>query len=79
MKLLIVLIGVLFVGCTDADWDVEVKSIGRSAHITCYSGGKIIFESQSTGQVTVLSGGGWGFRSTDGKIVKTFADCFVIY
>lgn len=49
MRLCFVLL--LFVlGCTDAQWD-QMATLGESAHITCYSGGKMTFRALSTGKV----------------------------
>lgn len=81
MKYLLTLffMSVILTGCTDASWDANFGSLGEKADVTCYSGGKIVFEDRSTGQVMPLEGGGWAFRDTQGNIVKTFADCFVIY
>ena len=78
MKLLI-LIAILITGCTDAEWDARVASLGEVHQVDCYSGGQKIFEAQTSGKVLGLEGGGWAFRTTDNRFVKTFADCFVWY
>ena len=64
------------VGCTDAQIS-GLKSYGEQSTIYCYSGGKEVFRTTSTGKVLSLEGGGWAFRSQDNKFIKTFADCFV--
>ena len=67
---------IILIGCTDAEIG-SLKAYGDSATIYCYSGGREIFRDQSTGKVAALEGGGWLFVSTNGKFIKTFADCFV--
>ncbi len=80
MKLLILAVASSWlVGCTDAEWDSLVASYGESHKVDCYSGGRAIFQVKTTGKVYSLPGGGWAFRTTENKFVKTFADCFVWY
>lgn len=76
MKLFLFTIVIALTGCTDA-FVSNVKAYGEKAKVTCFSGGKNIFEAESTGKVTSLEGGGWKFRTTDNKYIQTFADCFV--
>lgn len=75
----VILLTLFLTGCTDAIWDAGVASYGESHQVDCYSGGQKIFESHTTGKVLSLDGGGWAFRTTDNRFVKTFADCFVWY
>lgn len=73
----LLIIGFLFLaGCWDAGLG-SVDALGKSGEIICYSGGKEIFRDTSTGAVGMFSGGGWYYRSVNGKYVQTFADCFV--
>lgn len=77
MKYLILLL--ILCGCTDAQWDGIIESYNEVHDVSCYSGGQEIFKAKTTGKVTSLSGGGWAFRTTDNRFVKTFADCFVSF
>ncbi len=77
MKYLILTIVLLLGACTDAEKSY-FNSIGEEAQIICVSGGRIVLDTTSTGKVMVLEGGGWAFRTKDGALIQTFADCFVI-
>lgn len=77
VSLLLVLF--LVVGCTDSAWDKRVGAYNEQHEVICYSGGKEIYRAKTTGAVTDLAGGGWGFRTTEKRYVQTFADCFVSY
>ena len=80
MKYLSLLLLLFFIaGCTDAVWDKEISAYGEQHAVVCYSGGKEIYRATTTGVVTSLVGGGWGFRSVQGEYVQTFADCFVSF
>lgn len=80
MKIYIVIFALTLAGCTDAEWDKNIGSLGKSGHILCYSGGQKIFEDDSTGQIGEMEhGAGWAFRDSKGKIIKLFADCIVTY
>lgn len=74
MKYLILIFALT--SCTDATLS-ELKSFGESALVTCYSGGETVFQTISTGKVVQLDGGGWKFRTKDGRYIQTYADCFV--
>lgn len=60
---------------TFADWS------NREAYIKCYSGGKIIFDSESKGKVFSEEGSdGYVFiDKKDGKLKEVFADCIISY
>ncbi len=77
MKLITLVLFLFIAGCTDAEWDSQIADYSEAHTVDCYSGGQKIFEATSTGKVMNLEGGGWAFRTTDGRFVKTFADCFV--
>lgn len=66
-------------GCTDAE-RASMGSYGSQAQVTCYSGGKPVFEDVSTGKVMSGQGEeGIVFKSkTTGNYVRAFADCIVI-
>lgn len=76
-KIIIICLLLAVSACTDAIRS-SLYSYGEEASIVCYSGGDVIFKTQSTGKVESLSGGGWAFREkgTD-NYITTFADCFV--
>lgn len=64
-------------GCTDAE-RASLFAYGDEAWVTCYSGGAVIFQQQSTGKVAQLDGDGITFKSkADGSYVRAFADCIV--
>lgn len=69
----------LFFSCTDSSYDAYIAAYGESHSVSCFSGGKEIFTAETTGKVISLEGGGFAFRTTDNRFVKTFADCFVWY
>ena len=77
MKKFLLLSLITLSGCTDAQWDSDFASYAQSHNVDCYSGGQKIFEATTTGKVESLVGGGWAFRTEDGRFVQTFADCFV--
>lgn len=66
--------------CTDAQ-TAKFGGLGNPARITCYSGGKVVFDDFSTGKVSPEDGGaGYYFRSaTTHKLVEMTGDCRVIY
>lgn len=72
MTLLYLFLGM---GCTDAGKQ-KFTNYGSSTHITCWSGGQVIYDGHSTGRVSWQEGGGalWVDTKT-GKLVETFADC----
>ena len=49
-KLLLVVLLVL-AGCDNNAMDAKISSFNRDGHITCYSGGVIIFEAESKGTI----------------------------
>lgn len=57
-----ILTAMLLSGCTDAMF-TKVSTIGSSAEVKVYSGGKIIFWGESTGQVS-------SERNSDGYFAK---------
>ena len=40
----------LLIACTDTEI-AQLTAIGEPGHITCYSGGQVIFEGDSTGKI----------------------------
>ena len=75
---LIAIMFLFFVGCTDAQWS-QVKTLGNSGHVRCYSGGKLIYDGWSTGKTSTESqSDGWYLRdkATD-KLVRVSGDCLI--
>jgi len=64
--------------CTDAEM-ASFGSLGNSAEIKCYSGGKLIYEGYSTGRVsTTQNSDGWEFKDNKtGKFIRVSGDCVV--
>lgn len=66
-------------GCTDvfvAHW----TSLGESARVECYSGGKLIYEGTSSGKVLSTDrSDGWEFvTESTGHFVRVSGDCVLI-
>ena len=68
----------LLIGCTDTDF-ASMKSLGDPGHITCYSGGQIIYEGDSTGVIeTETKSDGWKFMDVKtGRLVRVSGDCVI--
>jgi hypothetical protein len=62
--------------------DTEIASfnaLGEPGHITCYSGGQVIYDGDSTGKIaTVERSDGWEFMDakTD-RLVRVSGDCLI--
>ena len=69
-----------FAGCSDAAWG-KLGAYGDSAHITCYSGGKLIYDGESTGKViSESSSDGYFFKDKkDGKLKEVSGNCVIAY
>lgn len=84
MKIKNVIIGIAAVvavtGCTDAGMG-KFASLGSSASITCYSGGKLIYEGRSTGKVKSEenSDGYYFVDQSDGKLKEVSGNCIITY
>ena len=78
-KIIIYLICFVMVGCTDAKWK-KVTTLGESAKITCYSGGKVIYDGMSTGKIHAEEqSDGWYFEdSATHKLVRVSGDCVIM-
>lgn len=65
-------------GCTDANMK-QWTTLGSSGHITCYSGGKVIYDGYSTGKIaSELQSDGWFFQDMKtGKLIRVSGDCLV--
>lgn len=77
----IALVGMVIglVGCTNASWE-KLTTYGGSQHITCYSGGKVIFDGDSDGKVLSENGSdGYYFKHQQtGKLTEVSADCVLV-
>jgi len=72
------LILLALLACTDterASW----KAVGEPGHITCYSGGQVIFDGQSTGKIeTENHSDGWKFMDAkNNRLVRVSGDCVI--
>lgn len=67
-------------GCTDTTM-AHLGAYGDAARVTCYSGGKLIFDDFSTGKVSNAEGSdGYEFKSaTTGRLEQASGDCVVDY
>lgn len=68
----------LTMGCTDANRS-EMFSVGSSFRVTCYSGGKVIWDGNSTGKVLPeAQSDGWYFEDAKTtNLVRVSGDCVI--
>lgn len=68
----------LGIGCSDTDL-AQLTAIGEPGHITCYSGGQVIYEGDSTGKIeTETQSDGWKFMdSKTQRLVRVSGDCVI--
>jgi hypothetical protein len=68
----------LLIACTDTEI-AQLTAIGEPGHITCYSGGQVIFEGDSTGKIaTEEQSDGWKFMdAATGRLVRVSGDCLI--
>jgi len=82
MNKVLVIVSIAFIlsGCSDAAQSL-VGSVGESGHITCYSGGKVIYEGTSTGMIKSESqSDGWYLNdAATNKLVRVSGDCVIQY
>jgi len=78
--LLLIAVSLLMLGCTDASMS-RISSYGNSAKITCYSGGKIIYEGRSTGKIkSETSSDGYFFKDASDNLLKEVSgNCVIAY
>lgn len=69
---------ILYVSCSDATIS-SITSYGSSAYITCYSGGKVIYDGESTGRIaTIHQSDGWEFKDKKtGEFIRVSGDCII--
>ena len=78
--LLTVIVLITLAGCTDAGIG-KITSLGGEADVTCWSGGKLIFEGTSTGKVvSEQNSDGYFFRDkkTD-EFMEVSGNCVINY
>ena len=75
---MIITLFTLLLACSDTDL-ASMKSIGDPGHITCYSGGQVIYEGDSTGKIeTETQSDGWKFMdSKTQRLVRVSGDCVI--
>jgi hypothetical protein len=76
----VTVVALMLISCTDAEWENQIGSLGRPGHIVCYSGGKVIYEGDSTEKIaTTASSDGWEFKdkATD-KLVRVSGSCVIV-
>jgi hypothetical protein len=68
----------LVLACTDAEI-AKVTALGSAGHITCYSGGTIIYEGESSGRIaTETQSDGWFFNEKKtNRLVRISGDCVI--
>lgn len=78
-KIIIIATCLMLFGCTDGKWK-KVTAIGNPAKVTCYSGGKVIFDGKSTGKVAPEEqSDGWFFEDAEtNKLIRVSGDCVII-
>jgi hypothetical protein len=68
----------LLLACTDAQI-ARNRALGDPGHITCYSGGQVIYDGDATGKIlTEEQSDGWYFMDakTD-RLVRVSGDCVI--
>lgn len=76
-----IMIAVFFCsGCTDADF-AKLKSLGNSADVKCYSGGKLVVNTTSSGKIrNEKNSNGYFFVEKDtGETIEVDMDCIFRY
>jgi hypothetical protein len=68
----------LLISCSDTNI-AAMKAIGEQGHITCYSGGQVIFDGQSTGKIqSETQSDGWLFMdAATNRLVRVSGDCVI--
>ena len=79
--LLVVLAAVAIPKLPLGAWMGRYEAIGKSAHVICYSGGKVIYDGYSTGKV-VSEGSSDGYFFVDletGRPTEVSGNCVLTY
>lgn len=78
-KILLIAAGLFSLSaCSDAQ-QAKWSALGTPARVTCYSGGKIVFDDMSTGKVLSEEGSdGYYFESrTTHRLIELQGDCII--
>lgn len=77
-KVIIALLVIVSSGCTDTDM-ASMGAYGNPGHIKVYSGGKLIYEGDSTGRIqTAQNSDGWEFKDAKtGKFIRVSGDTLI--
>lgn len=78
-KLLFLLVALVLVGCTDGEI-AKWGAIGEPGHVTCYSGGVVIYDGDSSGVIaTEGQSDGWFWQDAKTrKLIRVSGTCVVI-
>lgn len=73
-----VIIIMQLIACTDAQI-ARNKALGDAGHITCWSGGQVIYDGDSTGKIhTEEQSDGWYFMDAKtSRLVRVSGDCLI--
>ena len=68
----------LLIACSDTEI-ASFTALGDPGHITCYSGGQVIYDGDSTGKIqTVENSDGWEFMDAKTqRLVRVSGDCVI--
>lgn len=72
------ILGAALAGCTDGNI-ARFSALGDAGHITCYSGGTVIYDGKSTGKIgSEESSDGWYFMEEGTKkLIRVSGDCVI--
>jgi hypothetical protein len=72
------LILLALLACTDAE-RAQRAAFGEPGHITCYSGGQVIYDGDSTGAILSEDrSDGWKFMDAkNNRLVRVSGDCVI--
>lgn len=74
----VVIAALVLTGCSGLDnyaGKVGANWSKNPATVTCWSGGKVIYQTTNRGKVTTGTGDMATFWDADGNLVEMFADC----
>ncbi len=79
-KILFVCLVLALSSCTDAKRG-KLFSLGDSASVTCWSGGRLIYDGFSTGKVSSeKNSDGYFFKDREmGKMIEVSGNCVIVY
>ena len=78
--ILLAILGTACTACTDAQLS-KVGALGSQATVRCYSGGRVVYEGESTGKVSSAQGSdGYIFRDKrTRKLTQVSGMCVMTY